>query len=185
MHGNTLINLTRDVEAIAVPDGDRVTLPKAQLVRILQELGESYTVMNPIGARFRIEGKDADALGRNPPAKKEDGPEGHVELTKEGVEKAVWDQLRKVYDPEIPFNIVDVGLIYECVVDETKPQIFSVFIRMTLTAPGCGIGDVLVNDVYVRVGEVPGVERVDVEMTFDPAWDFSRLSEAARMQLNL
>lgn len=184
MHGQTLINLNRDVDAIAVPDGDRVTLPKGQLVRVLQELGDSYTVMSPIGARFRIEGQDADALGRETP-KTEGAAPKKMEINKENVEKAVWDQLKMVYDPEIPFNIVDVGLIYDCVIDEVREKKYHVYIRMTLTAPGCGIGDVLVNDVYTRVGQVPGVDEVDVEMTFDPPWDFSRLSEAARMQLNL
>lgn len=185
MHTKSLVNLTRDVEAIAVPEGDKVTLPQGQLVRVLQELGESFTVMNPIGARFRIEGADADALGRKPPKQPSAADLEKVPKTKEEVEKAIWDQLRKIYDPEIPFNIVDVGLIYGVEMDELPSGKFNVKVTMTLTAPGCGIGDVLVNDVYVRVGNIPTINEVDVEMTFDPPWDFSRMAEHARMQLNL
>lgn len=184
MNPKSLVNLSRDVEAIAVPEGDKVTLPEGQLVRVLQELGDSFTVMNPIGARFRIEGADADALGRKTPKVQEVDPKD-VPRTKEAIEKAIWDQLRKIYDPEIPFNIVDVGLIYGVDLDELPSGKFNVKVTMTLTAPGCGIGDVLVNDVYMRVGNVPNVGEVDVEMTFDPPWDFSRMAEHARMQLNL
>lgn len=183
MDARTLINLTRDVDALLVPEGDKVVLPKGQLVRLLQELGDSFTVMNPTGARFRVEGKDAEALGREVPK-----PQAVVAVddrTPEGVEKGIWAQLKRIYDPEIPFNIVDVGLIYQVKLENLTERTYKVKVKMTLTAPGCGIGDVLVSDVYSKVGQVPGVKEVDVELTFDPPWDISKLAPAVRMQLNL
>lgn len=183
MHAATLVTLKRDVSGITVPDGDELTLPEGQTVRILQELGGAFTVMAPTGARFRIEGKDADALGKEVP-QEASGPV-LTDTSKEAVEKACWDQMRKVYDPEIPFNIVDVGLIYECKLEELPSGRYEVKVLMTLTAPGCGIGDILVDDVRRKVSEVPGVKKVDVTLTFDPPWDFSRLSEDARLALNL
>jgi probable FeS assembly SUF system protein SufT len=183
MEKKMVVNLARDVDAIAVPDGDEVTLPKGQLVRILQEMGDSFTVMNPIGMRFRVEGKDADALEREPP--KEEAAAKPVDLTQEGVKSAIVDELKRIYDPEIPFNIYDLGLVYGIELDAIGEKRYNVGVRMTLTAPGCGIGDVLVADVQKKVAKVPGVKEVDVELVFDPPWDFSKMAPEVRMQLNL
>ncbi len=183
MESKMVINLERDVDAIAVPDGDQVTLPKGQLVRILQEVGDSFTVMNPIGMRFRVEGTDADALGREPPKEEEAlSPEN---MTPEGVKEVIVKELKRIYDPEIPFNIYDLGLIYDVTLDELGSGRFNVQVKMTLTAPGCGIGDVLVSDVQKRTAKIPGVKEVDVELVFDPPWDFSKMAPEIRAQLNM
>ena len=183
MSNKMVVNLSRDVDAIAVPDGDRVTLPEGQLVRILQEMGDSFTVMNPIGMRFRIEGAEADALGREPPAEPEAiAPE---DMTEEGIKDAIVKELKRIYDPEIPFNIYDLGLIYEVELDELGSGRYNAHVKMTLTAPGCGIGDVLVADVQKRTAKIPGVKEVDVELVFDPPWDFSKMAPEVRAQLNM
>lgn len=183
MENKMVVNLARDVDAIAVPDGDRVTLPEGQLVRILQAVGESFTVMNPVGMRFRVEGEDADALGRKPPE-----PEAAIDpedTTPEGMKDAIVKELKKIYDPEIPFNIYDLGLIYNVELDELRPGRYNAQIQMTLTAPGCGIGDVLVADVQKRAANIPGIKEVDVELVFDPPWDFSKMAPEIRAQLNM
>ncbi len=189
MDANNLVRLQRAVTATIIPDGDKTELPKDLMVRILQEMGGSFTVLVPTGARFRIEGNDADSLGKEVPeeAKNDFSDDTPDDRSFNTVKTRVWDQLRKVHDPEIPFNIVEVGLIYECDIENMpgSKDTYRVRVLMTLTAPGCGMGDVLVEDVRRVVAEVPGVERVDVELTFDPAWDFSMLSESARLALNL
>ncbi len=181
MRTNEPITLSRDCEAIVIPDGYQVKLPKGSQVNIMQLLGGDYTVSTTEGYMVRISGKDADALGEEAPA----SPEAGVSSTLEGpVEKLVWDQLKMCFDPEIPVNIVDLGLIYLC---EVTPLPFghSVEIKVTLTAPGCGMGDVLKADIQRKVSAVPGVTHVHVEVVFEPPWNPSLMSEAAKLQLGM
>ncbi len=175
------ITLARDVTAIQIPDGNRVKLDKGTQGIITQELGASFTVMTEFGAMYRIDHKDADALGKEvaPSDLPAEAPSDPAEL-----EKLVWDQMRKCYDPEIPVNIVDLGLVYNCEVAPAEDgEGRRVEIKMTLTAPGCGMGPVLAEDVKVRVEEIPGVSETRVEVVLDPPWNPGMMTEAARLQL--
>lgn len=171
-----LIATTRDCPARLVPTGDPITIPGSTFVTLTQSLGGTYTVIVN-GNMARVDSQDADALGFEaesltftPPA------DGRVDSAQ--VEQA----LASVFDPEIPVNIKDLGLIYEVNVDPDSGQ---VRILMTLTAPGCGMGDVLVRDVEQRVGLVPFVEGVDVDLVFDPPWSRDMMSEEAQLELGL
>ncbi|RMF95481.1 MAG: putative Fe-S cluster assembly protein SufT [Gammaproteobacteria bacterium] len=179
-HDNEPVTLKRDVEAIVVPAGFPVPLEKGSLVYITQAMGGSFTIFFE-GNLYRIAGRDADALGKEPIKP----PELPEDATDEDFEKLVWDQLRTIYDPEIPINIVDLGLIYSCRISRLDDQQRYVYIEMTLTAPGCGMGEILVEDVKEKVGIIPTVGKVDVELVFEPAWDQSRMSEAARLEAGL
>jgi probable FeS assembly SUF system protein SufT len=128
---------------------------------------------------YRIDGKDADAIGQRTPSEKDSVPED----TREFNEQMVWDILKTVYDPEIPVNIVDLGLIYSCKITPVDDQGKKIDIQMSMTAPGCGMGNVLKGDVENRISKLPSVKAVNVEVVFDPPWDMSRMSEAARLQL--
>lgn len=171
------ISLTRDVVGVLIPAGTRVELPEGAEAAITQALGGSYTIQVQ-GHLFRIDGKDADALGKI--------PQGAIELPADAseaeVEKAVWAQMKTCYDPEIPIDIVELGLIYECRVEPANGGGWRAHIVMTLTAPGCGMGDVLVNDVRGKVQQVSGVREAEVEMVFDPPWTREMMSEAAQLQ---
>ena len=174
------IKLNRDCPAVAVPSGQRVLLGEGGEVGLMQSLGGSYTVMAQ-GRLFRVDAKDADALGKEPVAR----PDLPENATDEEVEQMIWDQMRNCYDPEIPINIVDLGLIYRCEIERNPNGGRSVNIDMTLTAPGCGMGNVIATDVWQRVMEVPTVEEATVEVVFDPPWDASRMTEAARLQTGM
>lgn len=177
------ITLERDCEAILIPHGTPIALKTGSVVFVTQALGNSVTV-NINGNLARIAGKDFDALGWEPveaPPKSEGDGDGVGEVD----EAQIWEQLRQCYDPEIPINIVDLGLIYECTIRPLDEGGNQVFIRMTLTAPGCGMGQVLVEDVRDRVHLVPHVTDVQVELTFDPPWNQSMMSEAARLETGL
>ena len=174
------ITLTRDVVAILIPAGTKVELPEGGQAILTQALGGSYTVQVE-GHLFRIEGKDADALGMEAAAK----PTVPENASDADIEKAVMDQLRLCYDPEIPINIVELGLVYECRVEPLAEGKRKAVIRMTLTAPGCGMGDILVQDARSKVLEIPGVAEADVQLVFDPPWSQERMSEAARLQAGL
>jgi probable FeS assembly SUF system protein SufT len=171
------VTLQRDVAAIQIPDGTPTLLPAETPVLITQELGGSYTVMSPFGAMFRIDGTDADALG------KEASSASGAEEPAGSLEERVWGQMRKCFDPEIPVNIVDLGLVYDCRVEEDGGEGATVHIQMTLTAPGCGMGPVLAQDVQRRIEAIPGVARAAVEVVFDPPWNQNMMSEAAKLQL--
>jgi probable FeS assembly SUF system protein SufT len=171
------VALSRDVIGTLIPAGTKVELPEGASVRITQALGGSYTV-EAQGHLFRIEGKDGDALGKEV----ERGPEIAADASREEVEKAVWSQLATVYDPEIPINVVELGLIYECAIEPANDNGWDVKLRMTLTAPGCGMGDVLVADARGKTLEIPGVRTAEVELTFDPPWTRDMMSEAAQLQ---
>jgi probable FeS assembly SUF system protein SufT len=176
------ITLARDVEASVVPIGTKVTLMKGEQANITQSLGGSYTVLVN-GNMFRIEGKDADALGMEVTQKKNGTADGPI--TQEQVEKEIWNQLRTCYDPEIPVNVVDLGLIYDCHVEPLAANSFRVGVKMTLTAPGCGMGPVLQQDVQNKLLSLEAVDDVAVELVWDPPWNQGMLSEAAKLQLGL
>ncbi|MEI8043513.1 MAG: putative Fe-S cluster assembly protein SufT, partial [Verrucomicrobiota bacterium] len=164
MNSSDPVILTRDVEAAIVPVGSRVTLKKGEQAQITQSLGGSYTVIVN-GNMFRIEGQDADALGLAPTAKPVST--GNP-VSQEHLEKEIWNQLRSCYDPEIPVNIVDLGLIYDCHITPLASGSHKVEVKMTLTAPGCGMGPVLAQDVQNRVISLEGVDDVAVELVWDP-----------------
>jgi probable FeS assembly SUF system protein SufT len=172
------IAVSRNTPVIGIPTGISATIPMGTSVRIMQHLGTGYTVITEYGQMFRIDNKDADALGL---PITEAAPE--PEAPKEFGETLVWDQLKTVFDPEIPVNIVDLGLIYSCVVGSAAEGGKKIDIKMTMTAPGCGMGDVLKRDVETKVAGVPEVKQVNVEIVFEPAWNPSLMSEGARLQL--
>jgi probable FeS assembly SUF system protein SufT len=179
----SVVSTTRDVEVMQVPSGFRATLPKETPLVVQQTLGGQFTAMTATGGLVRIDGKDADALGpdyveeaRRFQQEREAAASGPFD------EEKVWDALRNVYDPEIPANIVDLGLVYAVAAEPVEGG-HKVAVRMTLTAPACGIGPVLVEDVRRQVQAVPGVVDADVELVFEPPWDPSRMSEAAKLQL--
>jgi probable FeS assembly SUF system protein SufT len=181
MNSDEPITLARDVEAALIPLGSKVTLQKGERALITQSLGGSYTVLVN-GNLFRLEGKDADALGLSA-APKPAGQGGPV--TQEQLEKEIWGQLRNCYDPEIPVNIVDLGLIYDCHLTPLGPSAYRVEVKMTLTAPGCGMGPMLAQDVQNRLLGLEGVEDVSVELVWDPPWNQAMISEAAKLELGL
>lgn len=181
MNSNEPVTLTRNVEASIVPAGTKVTLLKGEQAHVTQSLGGAYTVIVN-GNMFRIGGQDADALGHvvtTTPAV----PTGP--LSQEDVEKQIWDQLKTCYDPEIPVNIVDLGLIYDCHIDPMGKDEYKVAVKMTLTAPGCGMGPVLQQDVQNKLLCIDPVQDVQVELVWDPPWNQSMLTEAAKLQLGL
>lgn len=172
------IELKRDCEAIAIPGGARQVLPKETTVRILQARGGSYTVSTEFHAMYRIDAADADALGIEKRAAAEP-PELQGPLS----DQLVWDALKTVFDPEIPVNVVDLGLIYSCAITPLEQGGKKVAVRMAMTAPGCGMSNVLKADVESKIQRLPEVKETDVEVVFDPPWNPSRMSEAARLQL--
>ena len=174
--------LTRDIEAAAIPYGDKIPLTMGSTVYITQALGGSYTVMTDHGYMVRIEGKDADAIGEQVVA----GPT-EADVAGRSLEQLAWDQLKTCYDPEIPVNIVDLGLVYECAVVPLSGEDAGnkATVRFTLTAPGCGMGDYLKQDVRQKLLTVPGIKEADVDVVLEPAWNQTMMSEAARLQLGL
>jgi len=173
--------LAREVEAVQIPSGDKILLPSGTRVTITQTLGGSYTVMTD-SSLVRIDGKFADALGENAAAS-ELAPSTHPDGAPDTA--AVWDQLKKVYDPEIPVNIVDLGLVYSMDVSKTEEQGFKVDVAMTLTAPGCGMGPAIAEDAKNKILLVPGVSTAEVRITWEPAWNQQMISEEGKMQLGL
>jgi probable FeS assembly SUF system protein SufT len=181
MNSDEPVSLTRDVEAAIVPAGGKVTLEKGEQAHITQSLGGSYTVVVN-GNMFRIEGKDADALGLEVAAKP---ASTGAPVAQEHLEKEIWNQLRSCYDPEIPVNVVDLGLIYDCHISPINAGSHRVDVKMTLTAPGCGMGPVLAQDVQNRLLSLEGVDDVAVELVWDPPWNQGMMTEAAKLQLGL
>lgn len=172
------VRLTRDVIGVLIPQGTKVELPENAEAEITQALGGSFTVLVQ-GHLFRIDGRDADSLGKEVVR----GPELAADADEAEVERAVWAQLHTCYDPEIPVDIVELGLVYECRVEALGDNRRKALVRMTLTAPGCGMGDILVADVKSKVLLVPSIEEADVELTFDPPWSRDMMSEAAQLQV--
>jgi len=176
--------LTRDVEASVVPIGTKVTLQKGETAHITQSLGGTYTVVVN-GNMFRIESKDADALGLEVEVKPAFTPAVSGPLTQEQLEKQIWEQLKTCYDPEIPVNIVDLGLIYDCHLTPIGENNFKADIKMTLTAPGCGMGPVLAQDVQNKLISLEPIDEANVELVWDPPWNQGMMTEAAKLQLGL
>jgi probable FeS assembly SUF system protein SufT len=177
--------LSRDVEASVVPIGTKVTLQKGETAHITQSLGGSYTVVVN-GNMFRIAEKDADALGmevKAGPATAPAVPAGP--LSQDQLEKQVWESLRTCFDPEIPVNIVDLGLIYDCHLTPIGENNFKADVKMTLTAPGCGMGPVLAQDVQNKLISLEPIDEANVELVWDPPWNQSMMTEAAKLQLGL
>ena len=173
------IKLSRACEVIEIPSGIRDSLPAGTVVRIMQSLGSGYTVATDRGYMYRFEAKDTDALGLSNAAT------AQAPAVQEGTfsDQMVWDQLKTVYDPEIPVNIVDLGLIYSCVIVPVEQGGKSVHVKMSMTAPGCGMGNVLKGDVQTKLARLPGVKEVHVEVVFDPPWHPGLMSDAAKLQL--
>ena len=174
------VRFERDCEAVLVPQGEAVTLPAGTVGYITQALGGSWTVFVE-GNLMRIAGKDADAIGKDPPPPIE-LPEGADD---EEVEKLVWSQLRTCFDPEIPINIVELGLVYSVDVRRNDADERVVDVRMTLTAPACGMGEILVDDVRGKIELIPTVVEADVELVFDPPWTRDMMSEVARLETGM
>jgi len=177
---NEPIVVQREVKAVAIPAGVEVNLKLGSVGYITQALGGSFTVYID-GNLFRIAGIDADAIGKTA-AKAPEVPPGASE---EDIKNVVWQQLKTCYDPEIPINIVDLGLVYECEVKANDDLTRVVEVKITLTAPGCGMGDILVDDVRDKISRIPTVREVKVELTFDPPWNQSMMTEAARLQTGM
>jgi probable FeS assembly SUF system protein SufT len=177
MSSYEVIILSRDVDAYLIPSGARIYLQQGTEVTVTQEKGDSVTV-NIYGNLARIDGKDADALGREIKSIQKDLP-ADMDL-----QTFIWEQLKTCYDPEIPVNIVDLGLIYECKIEPVEDK-HKVFIKMTLTAPGCGMGPVLAGDVKQKVLAISCVSEADVEIVFDPPWDRSMMSDVAKLELGV
>ena len=177
---NEPVTFVRDCPAVLIPAGERVTLPVGSTGFLTQALGGSFTIYIE-GNLFRIAGKDGDAIGKAPLT----APDVPEDATEADIESAVWQQLRTCYDPEIPINIVELGLVYECAVERNASGTRTVKIKMTLTAPGCGMGEILAQDVREKVEMIPTVERAEVELVFDPPWNQSMMSEEARLEAGL
>jgi probable FeS assembly SUF system protein SufT len=171
-----VVPLTRDCRATEIPSGSVHILAAGTPVFITQSLGGSFTVSNGYGQLLRIDARDADALGMGGPLP----PESPTEFS----EQLVWDQLKTIYDPEIPVNIVDLGLVYSLTITELDGN-HNIHITMSMTAPGCGMGDVIRTDVEEKLGPLPTVKDVKVEIVFDPPWHQGLMSEATRLQLGL
>lgn len=179
-HNNEPVTLIRDVKAIIIPAGESITLREGTEGFITQALGGSFTIYVE-GNLFRISGSDADALGKDPVPL----PAVPDNATDEDIEAVIWDQLATCYDPEIPVDIVNLGLVYRCKVTPLGNGERSVSVDMTLTAPGCGMGDVLVQDAREKIAVIPTVSDVTVELVFDPPWNVGMMSEEARLQTGM
>ncbi|MEI6713425.1 MAG: putative Fe-S cluster assembly protein SufT [Verrucomicrobiota bacterium] len=180
MHENSEKVLTRDCDAVRIPSGEPILLPKGSAVTITQALGGSYTVASVDGLA-RIRDIDADALGLEVHERSEQKVVEGVTVS----EGAVWEQLKTCYDPEIPVNIVDLGLVYDCAVVQPEGQPAKVSVKMTLTAPGCGMGPVIAREAEEKIQSIPGVVEASVEVVWDPAWSQSMISEVGKMKLGL
>lgn len=181
MQNVTTVELSRDCEAVRIPAGDPVVLPAGIAVDITQTLGGTYTV-HANGGLYRISAKDADALGLQPAA------EPSIEeaaTASELTEDSIWTTLRTCFDPEIPVNIVDLGLVYDMHIDSLPNGHNAVFVKMTLTAPGCGMGSVIAGDAQQKLQALPGVDEAQVEIVWDPPWHHSMISEQGRKVLGL
>lgn len=172
------ITLARDCDAIQIPSGHPLVLPGGMVVVITQSLGGAFTVATP-GGLARIEIKDCDALGLGAEA-------ANAKVRVEGsAESAVWDQLKTVFDPEIPVNIVDLGLVYDCKIEKKESGATSVSVQMTLTAPGCGMGPTIAADARGKILSLEGIDEAQVDLVWDPPWNQAMISEAGKMRLGI
>jgi len=177
---NEAFTLERDVKAVIIPAGEELLLRAGTGGFITQSLGGSFTIYVE-GNLFRVAGADADALGKEPVPP----PEVPENPSDADIEAVIWQQLKTCYDPEIPVNIVDLGLVYRCEVVPLGNGERSVSVAMTLTAPGCGMGEILVQDAQEKIAVIPTVADVSVELVFDPPWNQSMMSDEARLQTGL
>jgi probable FeS assembly SUF system protein SufT len=171
--------VTRDVEAREIPSGTPIVLRAGDPVAITQSLGGSYTVITTSGFMALIDGKDADAIGETVATADAAAQEGR------STDELCWEQLKTCYDPEIPVNIVDLGLVYKCELSDLADGGRKVDVRFTLTAPGCGMGDTMKEDIRVKLLAVPGVKEAEVQVLFDPPWSMAMMSDAAKLQLGM
>jgi probable FeS assembly SUF system protein SufT len=180
MEARESVSLKRDCAVISIPNGTRGSLPAGAHVRIMQRLGGSITVMDARGAMYRVDATDADALGLEVPATVQPSADGQPFS-----EQQVWSTLKTIFDPEIPVNIVDLGLVYSCDITPLAVGGHRVDVKMSMTAPGCGMGNVIRADAESRIARLPGVSDVHVEVVLDPPWTPARMSPAAKLQLGL
>ncbi len=185
MHENTEFTLSRDTEAIQIPSGNKTMIPAGTQGVITQTLGGSYTIATYQGLS-RIAERDLDALGLEKPQPQQTngriataGADGEID------DKAVWDQLRQCYDPEIPVNIVDLGLVYDCQLHKSENGGTKVEVKMTLTAPGCGMGPAIAHDAQSKIMSIEGIDEAQVDLVWDPPWNQNMISEAGRMKLGM
>jgi probable FeS assembly SUF system protein SufT len=178
------IKLQRDCDAVMVPSGEHASLLAGSIVWLTQALGGTYTVMTERGYSVRIDGQDGDALGFAPGAE-ENWPQAREEIPAGSIDELVWNELRSCFDPEIPVNIVDLGLIYDCAAQPLLEGGYKAIVRFTLTAQGCGMGQFLKADIKKRLLSVPGVRETDVELVWDPPWNQSMISGHAKQQLGI
>ncbi len=186
MHENTEFTLSRDTEAIQIPSGNKTMIPAGTQGVITQTLGGSYTIATYQGLA-RVMEKDLDALGIEKPHQAPNPAAAAAGSASVGEvdEKAVWDQLRQCYDPEIPVNIVDLGLVYDCQLHKSENGGAKVDVKMTLTAPGCGMGPAIAHDAQSKILSIEGVDEAEVQLVWDPPWNQNMISEAGRMKLGM
>ena len=180
MKQTDIIVLTRACTAVNVPQGDEVIINKGALVTITQALGGSFTVLHQ-GNLYRIAGDDADALGRKPlpiPTLPDNAKD-------QDFEELIWRQMKTCFDPEIPINIVDLGLVYKCEIRKSSKGKRKVFVQMTLTAPGCGMGEILADEVKSKIEYVPTVASAEIEIVFEPPWTKENMTEAAQLEAGI
>jgi probable FeS assembly SUF system protein SufT len=181
MHENTEFTTSRDIEAIQIPIGNTITVPTGTPGVVTQSLGGSYTIATYHGL-LRVSEKDADAIGLET---SKASPETRSGSNGEVSEEDVWNQLKQCYDPEIPVNIVDLGLVYDCKLTKKDEGGTRVDVKMTLTAPGCGMGPAIAHDAQSKILTIDGVDEADVQLVWDPPWNQSMISEAGRMKLGM
>jgi probable FeS assembly SUF system protein SufT len=184
MHENTEFSLSRDCEVILIPSGEKFTVPAGTKGVITQTLGGSYTIATSYGLS-RIAEKDLDALGVEKPQTQTPPKEKTAKTNGEVSEDEVWNQLKQCFDPEIPVNIVDLGLVYDCRLSKKDDGGTKVDVKMTLTAPGCGMGPAIAHDAQSKILSIDGVDEADVQLVWDPPWNQNMISEAGRMKLGM
>jgi len=179
-HNNEAFVLSRNTPAVMVPSGESIELVAGLSGFITQALGGSFTLYVE-GNLYRLSGENADAIGKQVLR----APQLPPGATEQDIETLAWQQMRTCYDPEIPIDIVELGLVYECAVAANPDGSRNVAVKMTLTAPGCGMGEVLVQDVKEKIEIIPTVAKAEVDLVFDPPWNQSMMSEAARLQTGM
>lgn len=179
------VDLKRDCPAVQIPSGAPIILPAGTRLTITQALGGTFTVITGFGQMVRVDGRDADAMGLQAPAQAPHASPAPAPKSEEELRARIATELKTVYDPEVPVNVVDLGLIFDTKVTSAGPERWRVEVKMGLTAPGCGMGDVLRADARRRIEALPGVDEADVQIVLDPPWDKSMMSDAARLQLGM
>jgi probable FeS assembly SUF system protein SufT len=179
------VKISRDLEVVQIPEGFNVRLARGTEVRLMQAMGDSFTVTTEYGTMVRVAGKDADAIGETLAASAGSANTEEAPKTAEEAKDRIWEALRGVYDPEIPVNVVELGLVYNNDVVALPEGGYRADIKLTLTAPGCGMGPVLQGDAERRIKAIPGIKVANIQLVVEPTWTPSMMSEAARLQLGL